>query len=263
VRWIAAVLCVLYAFAKLTGSQFAPLDSQISRPMRDVGGEWLTWYYFSYSATYGTIIGLIQLAGGILLTVRRTALLAALMLVPVFVNILLIDIFFHFPLGATVMAIVILASCIAVIAPNVPRLRDAILPEPAPHRLAPRLAAIALVVATAWAGMWAGVHYIKKQPTPIDGTWGVVSQTGSFATVQQVFFERNNAHSVIFRSTGSDVGHHFEIGSDGAIHVWERLRTKGKLIMQGRVLSGGDIQLDDVDDPAGHLRLHLQWPPRE
>ena len=233
--------------------------------MRDVAGEWLTWYYFSYSPIYGTIIGLIQLAGGVLLTFRRTALLAAVMLVPVFVNILLIDIFFHFPLGATVAATVILACLAAVIAPNIARLREVILPEPAPHRLAPRVATVAAIVAIAWAGMWSGVHYIKKQPTSIDGTWSVVSQTGSFAAsqVQQVFFERNEAHAVIFRSMGGDARHHFEIGADGIIRVWETLRTKGKFIMQGRVLPGGDVQLDDVNDQTGHLRLRLERPPRE
>jgi hypothetical protein len=264
-RWIAAVLLILYACAKLTGSQFAPLDSQIARPMRDVSGYWLTWYYFSYSATYGTIIGLIQLAGGVLLAFRRTALLAALMLVPVVVNILLIDIFFHYTAGPTVMATVILVCLLVVIAPNVGRLRDAILPEPAPHRLAPRVAAITVVVATVWTGMWLAVHYIKKRPTPIDGTWSVASQGGSFGAsrVQQVFFERNQAHSVIFRSAAGDVAHHFEVGADGVIRVWETLRTKGRFIMQGRVLSDGDIQLDDVNDPAGHLRLRLQYPPRE
>jgi hypothetical protein len=265
VRWIAAALCILYAFAKLTGSQFAPLDSQISRPMRDVSGYWLTWYYFSYSLTYGTIIGLVQLVGGILLTFRRTALLGALMLAPVFVNIPLIDIFFHFPLGATVAASVILACLAAVIAPNIARLREVILPEPTPHRLAPRVAAISVIVAISWAGMWLGVHFIKKHPTPIDGTWSVVSQNGSFAAsrVQQVFFERNEAHAVIFRSMGGDVHHHFEFGSDGVIRVWETLRAKGKFIMQGRGLSGGDIQLDDVNDPMSHFRLRLDRPPRE
>ena len=264
VRWIAAVLCVLYAFAKLTGSQFAPLDSQISRPMRDVSGYWLTWYYFSYSTTYGTFIGLVQLAGGILLAFRRTALLAALLLVPVFVNILLIDVFFGFTLGPTAMASVILACLLTVIAPHFGRLLEAVLPETPPHRLAPRIAAITAIVFTTWTGMGLAVHYLKRHPTTIDGTWSVVSQSGSVggSNVQQVFFERNNAHLVIFRSTAGDVGHHFEIGADGLIRVWETLRTKGKLIMQGRVMQGGDIQLDDVNDPPGHLRLRLERPPR-
>ena len=144
--------------------------------MRDVSGYWLTWYYFSYSTTYGTIIGLVQLAGGVLLTVRRTALLAALLLVPVFVNILLIDIFFGFTVGPTAMASVILACLLTVIAPHFGRLRDAVLPETPPHRLAPRVAAITVVVVTTWAGMSLAVHYIKKSPTPIDGAWSVVSR---------------------------------------------------------------------------------------
>ena len=264
-RWIAAVLCIIYAFAKLSGSQFAPLDSEISKPMRDVTGYWLTWYYFSYSPAYGTIIALVQLAGGILLTFRRTALLAALALVPVFVNILLVDIFFRITFVATMMALLILGCLAAVIAPHAGRLREVVLPETPTHRIAPRVATVAVVVIVAWVGMTLGVHYAKKHPTPIDGTWSVVSQTESSGAspVQTVFFERNTAYSVIFRSAAGDAGHHFEIDPDGVIRVWQTWRTKGALIMQGRRLSGGDIQLDDVGVRDGHLRLRLQRPPRD
>lgn len=134
-RWIAAALCILYGFAKLNGSQFAVLDSELAGPLREVSGYWLTWYYFSYSPTYGTLIALIQIAGGILLTFRRTALLAALTLIPVFVNILLIDIFFRIAFGATVMALLILGCCSAVTAPHVSRLRRAVLLDTPAHSL--------------------------------------------------------------------------------------------------------------------------------
>jgi len=50
--------------------------------MGEVSGFWLTWYYFGYSPVYGTVIALVQIAGGVLLVLPRTSLLAALVLLP-------------------------------------------------------------------------------------------------------------------------------------------------------------------------------------
>src|SRR5687768_13827302 len=32
-RWIAAVLCIVYGFAKINGSQFTVLDSELAKPL--------------------------------------------------------------------------------------------------------------------------------------------------------------------------------------------------------------------------------------
>ena len=150
-RWIAAALCILYGFAKLNGSQFVVLDSELSKPMGDVSGYWLTWYYFGYSPTYGTLIAVMQVAGGVLLTFRRTALLAALVLMPVFVNILLVDVFFRITFGATLTALLVLGCLSAVIAPHVARLRRAVLPATGAHQLAPRMAMLAALLIAGWS----------------------------------------------------------------------------------------------------------------
>jgi hypothetical protein len=54
VRWVAVVLCIVYGFAKLTGAQFTILDSELTRPLGQVSGFWLTWYYFGFSPIYGS-----------------------------------------------------------------------------------------------------------------------------------------------------------------------------------------------------------------
>jgi hypothetical protein len=66
-HWIAALICLVYGFAKINGSQFTILDSELTKPMGEVSGFWLTWYYFGYSPFYGTLIALIQIGAGILL----------------------------------------------------------------------------------------------------------------------------------------------------------------------------------------------------
>ena len=93
-RWIAAVLMILYGFAKLNGSQVTVLDSGVSKPMGEVGGFWLTWYYFGFSTVYGTVIALVEIDGGLLLAWPRTPLVGALVLLPVVGNIILMDILF-------------------------------------------------------------------------------------------------------------------------------------------------------------------------
>ena len=44
-RWVAATICILYGFAKINGSQFTVLDSELTKPLGDVSGFWLTWYF--------------------------------------------------------------------------------------------------------------------------------------------------------------------------------------------------------------------------
>src|SRR3954467_1947427 len=93
-RYLVAVLVLTYGFAKLNGSQFTILDSELDKPMGHVSGFWLTWYYFGYSAIYGNFLASVQIIGALLLTFRRTTFLGACVLAPVLSNILLIDIFY-------------------------------------------------------------------------------------------------------------------------------------------------------------------------
>ncbi|HSK71663.1 MAG TPA: hypothetical protein VK892_08210 [Pyrinomonadaceae bacterium] len=62
------------------GSQFTILDSELDKPMREVSGFWLTWYYFGYSPFYGNLIALVQIACGFLLLYRKSVLLASCIL---------------------------------------------------------------------------------------------------------------------------------------------------------------------------------------
>ena len=81
-RFVVAFLVFTYGFAKLNGSQFTILDSELDKPMGQVSGFWLTWYYFGYSKFYGNLIALAQVLGGVLLMFRRTTLLGCCLLLP-------------------------------------------------------------------------------------------------------------------------------------------------------------------------------------
>ncbi len=114
-RFVASFLILVYGFAKLNGSQFTVLDSELDKPLGEVSGFWLTWYYFGYSPAYGTLIALAQVLGGVLLMFRKTTLVGACLLLPVVTNIILVDIFYGIELGALGVALVIEAALLYII----------------------------------------------------------------------------------------------------------------------------------------------------
>ena len=261
-RWIAATLCMLYGFAKINGSQFTVLDSELTKPLGQVSGFWLTWYYFGYSAVYGTLIALLQVAAGVLLIVPRTTLLGALLLLPVATNIVLIDVFYGVDLGGTLAAVVLLLCAWLTIAPYVPRVWKAILLETLPMRPTPRaFLAFSVVTIGAFAFTWWVANYNNRAPTPIDGIWSVEAQSTGLATAPQwrtVFFERNRAAMAVFRTVdGVDSTHHFEIAKNGLVQIWQTWLTKGPLIMQGREQGNGQLELE-ILQPSGGGHLTLQ-----
>jgi hypothetical protein len=46
---------LFYDFAKVNDAQFTALDSELEKPMGQISGFWLTWYYFGCPAVYGTL----------------------------------------------------------------------------------------------------------------------------------------------------------------------------------------------------------------
>ena len=123
-RYVVAFLVITYGFAKLNGSQFTILDSELDKPMGQVSGFWLTWYYFGYSKVYGNLIALLQVLGGILLMFRRTTLLGTCLLLPIIANIILVDFFYAIDLGVLLVALFIETALLIILAPYLTKLYD-------------------------------------------------------------------------------------------------------------------------------------------
>ena len=105
IRYWLAVEIFNYGFAKILGSQFDPSYYRSESLWNTLSGPDLTWNYFSYSYAMSVILAGIQIAGSALLLFRRTTLLGVILLLPVMVNIVLIDIFYSLPGGALLNAI--------------------------------------------------------------------------------------------------------------------------------------------------------------
>ena len=262
-QWVAAVLAILYGFAKINESQFTILDSELARPMGDVSGFWLTWYYFGYSAVYGTLLALVQIGAGILIVLPRTKLVGALILLPVVINIVLVDIFYGADLGGLAAALVLLTCVLMTLAPHTRRLTDAVFLEHSQRRRATgTVVALAVIIAGSFAFTWWVANYNNRAPTAIDGVWTVTEQRGEDGRWEFVFFERNRAHLVVFRSRhGSEERHHFEIDRDGTVRIWEHWLQKGELIMEGRVVGSSEMVLQRLRD-GGRLVLTRSAAPR-
>src|SRR5262245_55397868 len=176
--WIAATLCIVYGFAKINGSQFTVLDSELSKPLGSVSGFWLTWYYFGYSWLYGTTIAIIQIAAGILLIIPRTSLLGATLLLPLVANIVAIDVLYGVDLGGSLAAFLLLGCVIAIMKPHFDRLRRALILSDAPLRVStPAAIALPVLIVGAWSFTWWTANYNNCAPTSIDGTWSVIQQS--------------------------------------------------------------------------------------
>jgi hypothetical protein len=102
--WIAFEVS-RYGFAKLFQTQFLMVYSREDAVVSQLDGYNLTWNYFGHSYTLAVIIGLLQIAGSIFLLFRRTSLLGAVILLPILLNIALIDWFFDIAWGALMNAV--------------------------------------------------------------------------------------------------------------------------------------------------------------
>ena len=105
---------VFYGVVKVLGGQFQYQDFVLDS--RTTDGPSLVWCFYGYSPIYGRLIGLAEMLPGVLLLLRRTRTLGALLLLPVVANITVMDFCFAFPevkyfaLLLTTLALVLLAA---------------------------------------------------------------------------------------------------------------------------------------------------------
>ncbi|MES2521726.1 MAG: hypothetical protein V4617_03425 [Gemmatimonadota bacterium] len=133
-EWTESVLRVLlrysivlglmgYAIAKILPQQFPPLTlPALERRVGDLTPMALLWTFMQFSRPYAFMAGLLELVPIVLLCFRRTALLGALVCLPVMLNVTLMNYAYGVPVK--LYATMITLSCIVLILYDAPRLLD-------------------------------------------------------------------------------------------------------------------------------------------
>lgn len=107
IRYCIAFTIAAFGWKKFYGLQFIVPAEIANIPMNRQTGEWLTWFYFGYSHTFGIIIALIQIMGGYLLLFRRTLLIGAIILFSLLLNLTLINIFYQMNAGGLLQSVLL------------------------------------------------------------------------------------------------------------------------------------------------------------
>ena len=107
IRYAIAFNIASFGWKKFYGLQFIVPSEIASLPMNQQSGEWLTWFYFGHSQTFGIIIAMIQIIGGYLLLFRRTLLIGSIILFALLSNLTLINIFYQMNAGALLQSVVL------------------------------------------------------------------------------------------------------------------------------------------------------------
>jgi len=92
-RVLAGLTLISYGFAKLTGGQFGLQPVELTKPVNELSLFHLSWYLFD-KEPFKSFIGVCQVISGALILFNRTVLIGVLMSIPIWANILIIDITF-------------------------------------------------------------------------------------------------------------------------------------------------------------------------
>jgi hypothetical protein len=122
-RFVLALAMIRYGAAKVIPSQFPPptLD-RLMQPFGDASPMGLLWTFMGAWAAYTIFAGAMEMLGGLLLMIRPTALLGALVSMGVLVNIVALNFMYDVPVKIYSLELLAMAAVIAL--PDVPRLVD-------------------------------------------------------------------------------------------------------------------------------------------
>lgn len=124
IRYGVAYDLATFGWEKIFHSQFAVPASKLDLPYSNFSSQDLFWYFFSYSYPLGCIIAASQIIGAALLLFHRTSLAAVFILLPILVNILLMDIFYQIGASVVAHAAIMLSGCLYFLFIEFDRLKE-------------------------------------------------------------------------------------------------------------------------------------------
>jgi hypothetical protein len=181
VRYVLAMTVFAYAIFKIFPAQFSfPSPTRLVQTYGASSRMGLLWTFMGASPAYQMFAGWAELLGCVLVVVRRTATLGALVLFAILTNVLMMDICYDVP--AKLCVLHLLGMTIALLVPNARRLIDVFVrnravpptdlgPPPSRGRTAGKLVFVALVL-YAEAVPTARYYFTERDGAPVPPLYG-------------------------------------------------------------------------------------------
>ena len=216
--WIALVIAS-YGGAKIFKAQFSVPLLILDTPLGEVSGLQLTWAFFGASYEYSLFVAMVQISSAILLLYRKTALLGALLLLPVLVNIILIDLFYEIWFAATLNAIILFMMTILIVGSHratillfLTKMQEAVfVPLLSKSKWVAGLKFILRTATLILPILFSFIirFYNNIAPTSIDGKWRVERMdffdeetSSNLSEIEMIYFEPNFAYRCGIRENG-------------------------------------------------------------
>jgi uncharacterized membrane protein YphA (DoxX/SURF4 family) len=266
VRFSLATTMISYGASKVLKSQFPnPGLDRLLQPFGDASPMGLLWTLMGASKLYNVFSGAAEVLGGLLLTLRRTTLLGALVSAAVMTNVVMLN--FSYDVPVKLYSLHLLAMCLFLAAPDARRLADLFLwnrPAPAArivplfgrrwlHRGTLGLRTVAIAAYVAWAlhfSYQAMKAYGDLAPKPaLYGIWNVDEIAVDGKLRPPLLSDETRWRRVVFSSVRS-----------ASVQLMDdsRQRFAMKLDTARRT-----VELSDRNDPKKVDRLAYSQPARD
>ncbi|WP_158787429.1 hypothetical protein [Granulicella sp. L46] len=191
-RYLLGLGILIYGISKLTNIQFQVSAWSYAQPMSQVSGRMLAWAFLGYEPWFQFLLGVFETIPGLLLLSRRTWRLGALLLLPVMLNVVLMNFALDLWHDTKVISCLLLSMNLFLVACDFQRYRSflkVLLPAPRPFlngriQIAATVASVLVPVVTMGCFWFIGMMPANRAMAQIAdlvgtrqingaGTWGV------------------------------------------------------------------------------------------
>jgi hypothetical protein len=283
IRFALGMAMIDYGTFKVIKSQFPdpPLD-RLLQPYGDASPMGLVWTFMGASRTYNIFAGAAEMIGGLLLTVRSTTLLGALVSLGAISNVVALNYFYDVPVK--LYSTHLLAMAVFLIVPDLRRLIDMfvlgrrvepveirpLFRRPWMHRGALVLRTLFVLGCTAYA-LKISYENSQLEKSPLHGIWNVDQFEIDGQLRPPLVTDRERWRRVIFHSPGtmavqlmSDSRERYLLKlENGVLTLGKRDDPKWKTTFSYAQPKPGLLTLEGTwDGRKIRARLHWEKPPK-
>jgi len=212
-RYFAATMILIYAFAKIIGTQFTTPLLTYDTPVGSLSGMQLTWFYFGYSYSYALFIAFSQIIASMLLFFRKTVRLGSVLFLCIMANIVAVDIAFDVDFDAFIMAIVLTFMGLFIFLSEFPLIMEYFIKKPSLYRRdnmpnwVNKIHKIKFIyIPLAFFGFFSILYYANNTFTEQNANdfYGVWQLEKGDTAFNKLYFEGNRFQTVEFGKTNVD-----------------------------------------------------------